>query len=82
MQEVSKSVISTTITLVRVQHGLKADDEVVRNAAESVLSALVLHLRKPKARLPADLEKSLATLELYYDGKWQSETDFKQEAKK
>lgn len=60
--------IVTAATLLQVQAGLNSPRQEVVAAAESVLSALVLHLRKTRATLPPGLDNHVRVLQENYSG--------------
>lgn len=60
-----KYVVDTAATLRLCQQGLQAGDASVVEAAETMMSALVLHLRHPQALVPDDTKFALQALRDY-----------------
>lgn len=54
--------VVTATALLQVQAGLTSTDPRIFAAAESVLSALVLHLRRPQATLPLEVHPQVKLL--------------------
>ena len=54
--------VATAPAVQLVHQAQTSDDPAVRDAADTILSALVLHLRTPEAVLPAECEPHLRLL--------------------
>jgi hypothetical protein len=65
MTNKTKPLVITVVALNQVQTGLASTDPRIRDAAESVLSALVLRLRETQTTLPAELMESVKILRMY-----------------
>jgi hypothetical protein len=61
----TQPVVITVVALNQVQTGLTSTDPRIRDAAESVLSALVLRLREKQTTLPVELMEPIRLLRLY-----------------
>lgn len=59
----SKQIINVVHALSLVHDGLKSDDQQDQDDAESLLSAVVLHLRNKQAILPDALSRHIKRLE-------------------
>lgn len=62
MGQRKQCVVQVVDTLEQVQKGLHSDDPAVVDAAESVLSCLIIHLRFTTAILPSEIESQLDKL--------------------